>query len=400
MPSALRPQADLDFTEPEINRDPWPHFEELRELGPAVWNPPSNSWILTSYEDVRAVLRNEADYAPAAELYAEIFGDPTVLGADNPRHAELRGIWGPALLRGAMKSWVELVAEICDRHLDPALDRIRDGEVVDLVSHLRMIPTELIARMIGVPAEDCGLFTEWGQCIVYQFDAYSAPDSEDAAELREAGTAATKALNDYCGEQLEMRRRAGRADDLLGVMATTEVPMSDQEKRAYITMFIEGAQDTTTKFNTSTLAALAQHPEQRTALAKDREFVAQALEEVMRWQGPVSLDLRIARRPGLQIGDVTFAEGDQISPSLAAANRDPSRWSDPHSFDIFRPAQAHLGFGFGTHGCMGINLARLVATTVLNKVLDAIPEYRLATDTLEYGSSFLIRGPLSLPLSR
>src|SRR5207302_1607625 len=83
---------------------------------------------LTSYEDVRAVLRNEADYAPAAELYAEIFGDPTVLGADNPRHAELRGIWGPALLRGAMKSWVDLVAEICDPHLDPALDRIRDGD--------------------------------------------------------------------------------------------------------------------------------------------------------------------------------------------------------------------------------------------------------------------------------
>jgi cytochrome P450 len=175
--------------------------------------------------------------------------------------------------------------------------------------------------------------------------------------------------------------------------------MTDHEKRSYITVFIEGAQDTTTKFVTTTLAALAQHPAQRSALVEDRELVPQALEEVMRWQGPVTLDTRVARRPGVRIGDVPIAEGDHVSPALVSANRDPSRWRDPEIFDIFRPAKGHLGFGFGSHGCMGINLARLVATTVINKVLDAAPEYQLATDTLDYGASFLIRGPLTLPLS-
>jgi cytochrome P450 len=399
MASALRPEYDLDFTHPEINRDPWPYMEEIRELGPAVWNPPSNSWIVTAYENVRGVLGNAADFAQPAELYAEIFGDPSVLGADSPRHEELRGIWGPSLLRGAVKQWGELVGEICDRHLDPVLGLLRDGEIVDVVSHLRMIPTELIALMIGVPAEDCGLFTEWGQRVVYQFDAYSSPDAERAAELRQSGMAATKELNAYCGQQLALRQRSGNADDLLGVLATTDVPMTDQEKRAYVTMFLEGAQDTTTKFNTSTLATLAQHPDQRAAVVNDRTLMSQALEEVMRWHGVVSLDLRLSRRADVRIGEVPIPEGDQVSPALSAANRDPSRWTDPHLFDIFRPAKANLGFGSGGHSCMGINLARLVATNVMDKVLNEFPEYALATETLEYGSSFIIRGPLSLPLS-
>jgi cytochrome P450 len=97
---------------------------------------------------------------------------------------------------------------------------------------------------------------------------------------------------------------------------------------------------------------------------------------------------------------VPIAEGDQISPALSAANRDPARWDDPEVFDIFRPAKGNLGFGFGIHNCMGINLAKLETTVVVNKLLDVIPDYQIATDTLDYGRSFVIRAPVSLPLSQ
>jgi cytochrome P450 len=399
MRSTSQPHYALDFTDPEINRDPWGYLEEVRDLGPAVFNPPSNSWFVTSYDHVRSIYANEPDFAPASELYAEVFGDPSILGSDTPRHDDLRRIWNPYLLRKAITTWTDLMGEVTDQQLAPILDRLRDGEVVDIVPYLRIIPTYLIASMIGVPTEDCGLFTEWGERMVYMFDVHSAPNAERAAELRASGVAATKALHDYCGDQLEMRRRTGNADDLLGVLATTDVPMTEHEKRSYITMFIEGAQDTTTKFLTTALVALAQHPDQRRALVEDRGLMLQTLDEIIRWQGPVVMHPRVARRSGARVGDVPIPEGDNLSLVLGAANRDSARWSNPHDFDIFRPVKANLAFGFGIHSCMGVNLARLETTIFLSRVLDAIPKYRLATDTLDFGRSIIIRGPVSVPLT-
>ncbi|MFL6636631.1 MAG: cytochrome P450 [Massilia sp.] len=397
--SGVRPEYNLDFTDPAINRNPWPYMDEVRAIGPAVWNEPSQSWLVTGYKESRAILMNEADFRPAGELYEEIFGGPTVLGADNPRHLQLRSVWDKYLRRDAMQNYVDLINEIADKRLGAVLEQVRAGEVVDFVPHLRKIPTELTARMIGVPVEDCEDFIRWGHCMVEQFHLYNAPNAEAAEQMRKDAVDATKALHDYSGRVLEERRRAGNSDDLLGVLATTAIPMTEQEKRSYITIFIEGAQDTSTKLMTSALGSLALHPDQKKALVADRALIPQALEEVMRWHGPVSLDIRIARHANVQIGGIHIPEGDHVSPALGAANRDPSRWSDPHAFNIFRPAQPHLGFGFGIHICMGMNVARILGEIVLNKILDAIPDYRLAEDGLDYGRSFIIRGPVRLPLT-
>jgi cytochrome P450 len=399
MPSAVRPEYDLDFTDPDINRDPWPHYEPLREMAPAVFNAPSDSWLVASYDDLRAMYTNDVDFGPPAELFEDVVGDPSIIGNDDPRHRELRGIWNPYLVRGAMDRWAGLVGGIIDDQLEPIVDRLRDGEVVDVVSRLRMIPVKGIATMIGVPTEDCDQFSEWGQRIAYQFDAMTVPGSDRAIELRDKAFTASSALHEYCGEQLESRRRSGKADDLLGVLANTDVAMTDDEKSSYVALFIEGAQDTTTKYMTTVLATLAEYPDVRKAVKAARDLMPKVLEEIMRWRTTVSTDVRIARGPDVRVGEVRIPDGDTISLLLGAANRDPSRWTDPDTFDIYRPAQSHLGFGFGIHSCMGVNLARLEAATLVNKVLDAVPEYQLAVDELDYGRSFAVRGPVSLPLS-
>jgi cytochrome P450 len=182
------------------------------------------------------------------------------------------------------------------------------------------------------------------------------------------------------------------------MLAATDVPMTEQEKRSYITILIEGAQDTSTKFMTNSLLALAQHADQRQALTQDRDLVPQMLEEALRMFPPAMLNIRIARRPGVRIGDVEIPEGDHVSPAICAANRDPSRWDNPHSFDIFRPTRTHLTFGFGLHHCMGAHLSRLLGKIVINMVLDATPNYQLATEKLDYGRAFIIRGPAELAL--
>jgi cytochrome P450 len=276
---------------------------------------------------------------------------------------------------------------------------LRDGEVVDVVPHLRMIPVKGIATMIGVPRQDCEQFYEWGLQIAYQWDVVTLPDGPEKDALREKVRVASTSLHGYCQQQIELRRRCGNADDLLGVLATTDVPMTDHEKSAYIALFIEGAQDTTTKYMSTVLATLAEYPDERKALANGRELMPQVLEEIMRWRNIVNADVRIARGGDARVGEVHIPDGHQVSLLVGAGNRDPARWTDPDTFDIYRPAQSHLGFGFGIHSCMGVNLARLEASTLVNKILDAVPEYHLAVDEVDYGRSFTVRGPESLPLS-
>jgi cytochrome P450 len=401
MPSVLRPECNIDFTDPEINHDPYPYLDQMRELAPAVWNEPSDSWFVTSFDNVRMVFGNFADFAQAEAMYADIFRGPVMVSVDNPRHNELRSVWGPYLSRKAVEDYADLARAIADEHLDPLLDRLRDGEAVDVVPALRQIPTQLIATLLGVPHDDCARFVAWAQEMVSIFDVYEAPGIEDAEKLQAAGLTAAKELHDYSGEILAARRRAGGADDMLGVLATSNVGMTEQEMRSYITLLIFGAQDTTTKFSTNAVSAFAQHPDQRRALADDRELMPQALDEVIRWQCPVSADVKVARHAEVRIGDVPIPEGAHVTPVCGAANRDPARWDDPNTFDISRPRQANVGFGFGVHSCIGVNLARLVVRTVLTKMLDAAPEYKLdvSADELDYGRSFPIRGALSLPLS-
>jgi cytochrome P450 len=393
------PVYEVDFSDPDINRDPWPHLEEMRQLAPVVWNPPSSSWIMTSFDDVRAVITNADDFRQPSELFTDALGDPSVVATDNPRHNELRSIWGPFVSRPAIAERAALIGQVTDRHLAPIVEAMRSGTSVDVVKHLRLVPIQVIATMIGVPDADLDIFAQWGMDIVYQFDAYSAPTSPEAVQLRETAAVATKALNDYCSEMLAQRERDKTTDDLLGVMANTEVTMTNIEKIAYITMFIEGGQDTTTKFVTSSLAALEQHPDQRRALAQNRDLMSQTLEEVMRWTGPVLMDVRLAR-DDVEFRGIKMSKDDNIFPALGAANRDAARWDNPAAFDIFRDSKSHLGFGFGVHNCMGINMARLVAATITNKLLDAVPDYAVnAPDGLDYGRSFLMRGPNSLSLS-
>jgi cytochrome P450 len=367
-------------------------------MGRAVWNEPSQSWFVTSFNDAREVMNNVTDYRQAEELFTEIFGGPVLMGEDNPRHKQLRDIWDKSFRPTGIINYAELVGEIARKRIAPVLERLRDGEVVDVIPHLRMIPTELTARMLGVPPEDCEQFISWGHRIVEQFHVFNSPDDKRAEELRQSAVAATQALHDYSGDVLEQRRRAGDTDDLLGMLAATDVPMTEQEKRSYITILIEGAQDTSTKFMTNSLLALAQHADQRQALTQDRDLVRQMLEEALRMFPPAMLNIRIARRPGVRIGDVEIPEGDHVSPAICAANRDPSRWDNPHSFDIFRPTRTHLTFGFGLHHCMGAHLSRLLGKIVINMVLDATPNYQLATEKLDYGRAFIIRGPAELAL--
>jgi cytochrome P450 len=398
---STRPESAIDFSDPEVNRDPFPYFEQTRALGPAVWNSASGAWLVTSFDDVKSVFSNFADFAQEAAMFEEIWGVVSLPGLDNPRHNEVRSVLASRVSRVAMDGYTGLAQEVIDEHLNPVFERMRAGDAVDVAGLYTNISTQFIARLLGVPTEDCPQFVAWAKDMAKVFDLTFSTDVENAEAVRAAAAKATGEINAYADSALQQRRRAGESADLLGAIATTEVPLSPEEAQGYVVMLIQGGQDTTATWMKNATIALAQHPEQRRAVAEDRALLRQTLDEVIRWQPPVMADIRIVRKPGVEIRGVPVDQGDYVMPVIAAAHRDPTRWENPDAFDIFRPEKGNVGFGFGVHNCLGVNIARRLVTSVINTLLDQVPEYKLALTPEEFvfGRSYAIRGVEQLPLS-
>ncbi|MUL50151.1 cytochrome P450 [Mycobacterium sp. CBMA293] len=396
----VRPESEIDFTDADINRDPYPWLERVRAVGRAVWNPPSNSWFITSFDDVKAVFSNFADFAQEAEMFEAIFNGPTMVSLDDPRHAELRSVLSSQLSRRAVAGHVELARETINDNFDPIIERLRAGETVDFAPAFRSIPTEFVARLLGVPTEDRSQFIHWAERMTGVYELKLDPGMDGAAAKQQSAAQATQDLYAYSAAAIAERERSGGGDDLLTTLASTDVALTEQEKCSYITMLIFGAQDTTETFAKNATATFALHPDQRRAVHQDRALLRPALEEVMRWQAPVFAEMRRVRHAHVEIDGVRLGQGDNVSLLLGAAHRDPSRWDDPNTFDISRPEKGNLGFGFGLHSCLGVNLARLELQTIFNKLLDEVPEYQLAipANELDYGTFFSVRGPKHLPI--
>jgi cytochrome P450 len=393
--------ADVDFTDPDVNRNPYGELRRLRDTAPAVFNRPSNTWMVASFEHARRVIGDDTCFATTGDLLAQMFGGEVFEGLDNPRHKELRDIWQPAMGRISVQGWTEAISQLVDDTFASAIARLKAGETVDLQEYNRRIPAYVIASMLGIPVEDYELFNDWGLKMASTLEAQAASTSPRAEALLREGVAATRALCDYAGEHLQRRRESGATDDLLGMLANTSVPMTRVEQEATVTQLVFAGHETTTKLMGMTMMALAMHPEQRRLIAEDRSLIPQAIEEVLRWSGPIGTAPRRVRTSGVEIGGVPVAEGDLIFTMFAGANRDPERWENSESFDIFRPTLSHLTFAFGIHNCLGSSLARLEVRIWLDKLLEIMPEYELVggVDDLYFGRNMFTRGPTALPVA-
>jgi cytochrome P450 len=215
-----------------------------------------------------------------------------------------------------------------------------------------------------------------------------------------AGRRATAELNEYIAAQVQ-DRRGHPTDDLIGKMVSSEyarTAMTEREIIAGNTQLVFAGNETTAKLMAHTLVTLAQHPAARRTLATDRTMVPEAVEEVHRYQTITQFIDRDVKESDVEIRGVAIPRGSVVTPMQGAANRDPERWDHPGDFDITRSSRQHLGFGFGMHSCIGLNLARLEAQVWLDRLLDKLPEYELAEE-VDYGSNFQLRGPLAVHIA-
>jgi cytochrome P450 len=390
------PEFSVWLGDPDLVNDPWATLEHIRSLGPVVYNDTIDSYVVTGYGALAQVLGDAANFTTERHMYRknDVWGGQVMLLDDGELHDAIKAVWIPDFSRNAAQKLEALIAATVDARLSEFVGRLRDGEVVDAREVLvGGIPVSVVGQIMQLPEEDFPSIRRWSDEMAGMIGGM-VDSSDRGAELVRAGRAGTAALNKYAGD-LARERRGAPGDDIISKFVTSEVActqMSERDINASIAHLIFSGHETTEHLMALTLVALAQHPEQRRAIAADRSLVKAAVEEVHRWQTPVNVKSRHVVTKGVVVDGVLVPDGAQIVGLQLAANRDPGRWEHPERFDVHRPYRAHLGFGFGKHICIGMNLARYELEIWLNRLLDEAPEFELSAD-LDFGTNFWVRGP-------
>jgi len=390
--------------------NPYPIYSLLRSVRPVLEVPVPGQqgpgvWLLTRYRDVHEVLR--APHFSADRLSAPLVRDNlerlppfirqtaaglrTMLVMDPPDHTRIRKLVNKAFTPKRIASLRVHIEEIVDGALDGMAASGRTDLIHDLAEPL---PAIVIAELLGVPTEDHRRFREWSSQLIAGIAAPSVGDRQ-----RLAGEASQKILG-YLGEIIAARRKAPR-DDLISAMIQAQEEsevLSDQELLATSNLLLLAGHETTTNLIGNGLLALLRAPEQLERLRDDPDLTPTAVEEMLRFDGPVQATLRVAREDH-PIDDQVIPAGALVLVSLGAANHDPAVFEDPDLLDVGRDPNPHLAFGFATHFCMGAPMARLEAEVAFRKLLARFPKITLEDDAPEYRPNPVLRGLKRLDLS-
>ena len=392
---------------PEARADPYPLYKRLREEDPVHWSEALDAWVLTRYDDVVAILRDprfSADrrgarnrYAQEAMAAAEEHGGPlaranTMLTADPPEHTRMRLLISKAFLPRAVEKLRPHIQDIADELLDAAQDPGRLDVLLDFAVPLPMI---VIAELMGVPTADRAQFKRWSDDVVATLGG-----GLGAPEVLERGAQSGRELAEYFREVIADRRREPK-DDLVSILvagADEGDVLSEGQLLATCVVALIAGNETTRNLIGNGMLALLRNPDQLQKLWQDPSLVESAVEEILRYAGPVQATARVATED-VQIDGQPVKKGQLVFIIVAAANRDPARFPDPEKLDITRRNNHHVAFGSGIHSCLGQPLARLEARIAFDTLARRIPNPRLAIDEVEWGPSFILRGLKSLPIT-
>jgi cytochrome P450 len=384
--------------------DPYPLYAGLRDEAPVhqVTLPDGRDvWIVSRYQDARNALLNpllfkDLDRAKAlnpaavpARLPPALFGRH-MLSADPPGHTRLRSLVSRAFTPSRIEALRPRIQEITDR----LLDEMAGHDPADLVAEFAFpLPITVICEMLGVPVEDRHrlrlLFTRL-------FGLLPSPEADGA--LRQ--TAAD--LIQYFTALLDDKRAHPAEDVLSGLIAACDGDerLTQEELLSTTFLLVLAGHETTVNLIANGTVALLRHPDQLAALRADESLIAPAVEEFLRYDGPVQhATFRFSAEP-VEIGGVTIPAHQPVLILLAGANRDPERFADPDALDVRRSDNHHLAFGHGIHFCLGAPLARLEGQIAFRSLLRRFPDLRLAVplEDVHWRYGLVLRSLPELPV--
>jgi cytochrome P450 len=378
--------------------DPYPLYAELRERGPR-FRLPDGTVVLTKRADVVAALRDPRFGHLYAERQRALWGEEAVresrllssrvrwfLFMDPPDHGRLRGLVQKVFTPKAFEAREPTIAAFVDEHLDAALARESFDVVGDLAHPLTV---DTVGDLLGVPRSDRSRFTDWGLV----FEALPGSDAFERAEDLIAD------YEDYFGDLLA-RKRERPEDDLLSELLAAEDGdgrLSGEEALATAFSLFGAGFDTTRHLIGNSVLALLRHPDQLGRLRAEPELLRNAVEELLRYDGPVQFTQRAALED-LELGEEGFERGTGFYLCLGSANRDPDAYERADELDVGRERPAPITFGGGIHHCLGAAMGRLEGRLALGGLLARAPSLRLeAAPRWRRGAVF--RGLESLPVA-
>jgi cytochrome P450 len=354
--------------------DPYTPLAELRAVAPVVEGDVTASiglpiemargydheFTVVSYAAVEQILGDPATFSnrPLGELLAN-YG-PLLSGMDPPTHTRYRKILQHVFRPLVVQEWSDTIIAPA---LDDLLASFRSVGRAELVEDFaRPFPFQVIYRLLDLPPADIEVFYRLTMAQIVTANAGEASEK----------------LGRYFA-RLMRHRRQEPGNDLISVVASTEVdgePLPEDVAISFMLQLMSAAGETTFRTTTVLLTGLLGDVEQLDAVREDRALVPQAIEEALRWDGPVVMSSR-STTVDTVVDGVPVPANSLLNVSFGAANRDPAVFTDPNRFDVFRERHRHFAFAFGAHNCLGQQLARLEMHTALNALLDELPHLRL-----------------------
>ncbi len=416
----------VDF-EPYSHRwreNPYPKYRELRDSDP-VHHSASDTWTVSRHADVSYVLKNADVFSSRGvnrpqgrrelssldmlarmrllvSMMTRMRANPWTMNRsrmliqeEGDVHAVMRNTVNRGFTPRRIAAWEARIRELVEQ----AMARMGALEQFDLVHELAVpLPVTVIAEMLGIDSADMRKFKKWSDAIIQSTGSTGVDEAGGPSPMRGEAFDAMADLRRYLRPIVRARRKRP-ADDLISVLTTSEgdAALTDFEVFMFVFLLLIAGNETTTNLLGNAVDALLEHPDQLAVVAGDPSLVPGLVEETLRWDSPVQMLTRVAKRE-VELSGVKIPEGARVSVLLGSANRDERQFPDPDRFDVTRDTRGHLAFGFGEHFCLGAALARLEAKGALEALVPALPRLARVRPEREFLDSFVIRGRARLEL--
>jgi cytochrome P450 len=399
--------VSIDYrpNDPAVLADPFPLYARMRDEDPLHWSPRLKAWVMTRYEDVKRVCLDGAMSSdrlrpffaslppPEAGRVAELARYLTLwmVFRDPPEHTRLRRLAAKVFNVRSMHALRPNVESLTQW----LLDSLDGRETFDFIGEFAgPLPALVIMDMLGAPREALGRLKHLSDEM-----ALFIGSARDAAEKYDRASAATREMAGIFRELITARRARPRRDLLSELVALDDAGdrLSEDELVATCILLLFAGHETTTHHLANGLRALMNFPDQMEKLRQNPGLAPAAVEELLRYDGPIGAQVRIVQQPQTLHGKPLKA-GERVFLLMNAANRDPRAYPDPDRLDLGRSGVPHLTFGFGAHICLGFPLARLEGQVALPAVLARWQRIERVGAEPEWMDSMVLRGMKTLPL--
>ena len=394
------PVRDTPVDEPfDLLRNPYPLFAEKRRESPGIfqgsvmdWSKaadmrPKDMYAAVSFDAVNRVFRDSQAFN--SRIYDSTIGlfiGPTLLAMEGKKHWQHRNLVSAAFKSKSLQRWEpQIVRPVVNALIDEFID---DGRA-DLVKQFTFeFPTRVITKLLGLPEEDLPWFRQRAIELISYHIRYQRAFEASAA------------LKDYFLQQIELRRSAP-TEDIIGDLVTAEIDgekLTDEAIYSFLRLLLPAGLETTYRSSGNLIYLLLTHPEQFRAVQANRELVAPAIEEGLRYETPLTTVQRSANID-TEVEGVAIPKGAVIDVCIGSANRDEKRWERSEEFDIFRKRLPHISFAAGEHTCMGLHLARMETRVAFETLLDRVTDIELLTDDNPHIWGQPFRSPTAIPVT-